>query len=69
MEATAFGEMLQKNSSVLQLDLSFNEIGEMGALGLGTGLMVNDTLKELYLSWNNLRGKGLIGFLGSMKVK
>lgn len=52
----------------LALDLSHNEIGDIGALALGQGLAQNDNLNEFDISWNEIRVRGVIGFLNAVKV-
>ena len=50
------------------MDLSHNEIGDIGALALGQGLAQNDSLNEFDISWNEIRVRGMIGFLNDIKV-
>ncbi|KAJ1550298.1 hypothetical protein HK096_007716, partial [Nowakowskiella sp. JEL0078] len=69
-EAEHFAEALKENSTLqvsLVLDLSKNQIGDIGAIALGTGLIENDTLKEINIGWNQIRSKGFNGFLLQLK--
>lgn len=50
------------------MDLSHNEIGDIGGISLGQGVANNSNLSELDISWNELRVRGVIGFLNAVKV-
>lgn len=43
-----------KNSNIIYLDLSFNSIGTDGGSVLGSALLENKILRELYLTSNNI---------------
>ncbi|KAI8854220.1 hypothetical protein BC829DRAFT_413153 [Chytridium lagenaria] len=73
-EAMHFAEGLRQNSTLQVLDLSHNNIGDMGAIALGAGILANDSLKELNLvsltpnkAWNQIRARGISGFLNHIK--
>ena len=59
--------MLVENHKI-ELDLSYNEIGDIGATELGIALEVNNELMKIDLSWNHIRPKGVAGFLSHSKV-
>lgn len=40
-DAKAFAEALKENRTLTHLDLSYNQIGEMGGIYLGAGLVSN----------------------------
>jgi len=44
-DAKAFAEALKENRTLTHLDLSHNEIGEMGGIYLGAGLVRNFNIK------------------------
>ena len=50
--ATAIGEGLKVNSSLLELDLGGNRVGDSGVTVMGEGLKVNSSLLELHLGSN-----------------
>jgi hypothetical protein len=73
-EAVAIAEGLKQNQFlqgkielIQALDLSHNDIGDIGGIALGQNLVGTD-LRELSLGWNNLRTKGLQGLLNGCKV-
>jgi Ran GTPase-activating protein (RanGAP) involved in mRNA processing and transport len=49
------------------LDLSKNDIGDIGGIALGSSLQTNECLKELDLGWNKMRAKGINGMLQGCK--
>jgi Leucine-rich repeat (LRR) protein len=49
------------------LDLSHNQIEDVGAIALGTNLAMNSSLKELSLAFNRIRSKGAIAMLSALK--
>jgi len=63
----ALGDMLIKNKTLSELHLSMTEISYDSMKPLSTGIMNNNTLRVLNLSNNNLRSKGTISLLTSMK--
>ncbi|XP_064483376.1 uncharacterized protein LOC135396372 [Ornithodoros turicata] len=51
--------MLQQNSTLEELHLSSNQIGDYGASFLATGLLGNKTLRKLFLDENCIEHRGL----------
>ncbi|KAJ3276390.1 Centrosomal protein of 78 kDa [Terramyces sp. JEL0728] len=49
------------------LDISRNDIGDIGGIALGNGLLHNEGLRELNVSWNQMRIRGIAGFLNGAK--
>lgn len=49
-----FNEGLASNQSLVELDLSFNSLGDQGLIELQDGLIDAYTLKKLNLSHNNI---------------
>ncbi|XP_053445364.1 leucine-rich repeat-containing protein 74B-like [Nycticebus coucang] len=64
--ASAVGEALKVNV-LEELNMSNNRISAMGALSLGLGLRVNQTLKILVVSRNPMRSEGCFGLLRSVR--
>ena len=67
---TALAHMMEKNTAVEQLDLSYNEIGNVGCVSLAKSLHVTKTLKALKLVRNEsilAGGKGYEALLEMMK--
>lgn len=48
----------QNNKTLIELLLSYNEIGSEGAIELSGAVASNDILEVLDLSWNRIRGEG-----------
>jgi len=46
--------MLVTNTSLTELFLDDNQIGDTGARHIADGLMINSTLTSLSLGWNNI---------------
>ena len=66
----ALSSMLEKNTGVQHLDLSYNEIGDIGCTAVAKSLHVNKTLKALKLVRNEnfvAEGKGYEALLEMMK--
>ncbi|XP_031549260.1 leucine-rich repeat-containing protein 74B-like [Actinia tenebrosa] len=57
-DAEAFVSSLCVNSQLKSLNLSYNEIGDSGAIRLGPVLVNNQSLTFLDISWNNIRSAG-----------
>ncbi|XP_064483373.1 NLR family CARD domain-containing protein 3-like [Ornithodoros turicata] len=51
--------MLQQNSTLEELHLSSNQIGDYGASFLATGLLGNKTLRKLFLNENRIGYRGM----------
>ncbi|KAF5838018.1 hypothetical protein DUNSADRAFT_3505 [Dunaliella salina] len=58
--AAAFGELLKENTTLTDLDLSWNQIKAEGVKGLRPGLEGSLSLKTLSLAWNGLENEGAI---------
>ena len=56
----ALATALQHNSTLLNLDLSWNNIGDSAACGLATALQHNSTLTALDLRFTNIGDKALL---------
>ena len=50
---------VQENSSIIQIDLSWNGLGMQGALALSECLKENCCLKEIDITCNRISGRGL----------
>lgn len=66
-EAFHLATGLRSNSNLVTLDLSYNEIGDLGASELGAGIAVNSGLKELVLEYNHIRPRGISAFFNNLK--
>ena len=58
MSVQVFGAVLSKNTSLKELDLSFNQLGKHGARFLANGLSSNTNLDVLKLDKNSLGAAG-----------
>ena len=56
------------NSSLCEMNLQDNKIGDQGASYIGAGLKTNTTLKELDLGVNFLGNKGAIAIVNALKI-
>lgn len=61
-------ELLRKNTSLLSLDISSNEILDDGAFSIAKALEENQTLTELYLDSCGIQTKGLEYLFSSLRV-
>jgi len=61
--------VLQRNESVVYLDLSHNELCEDGAMCLGDALGINNSIEQLNLAWNHIRRKGAVQICKGLKVR
>ena len=50
------------------MNLSKNQFGEYAGIALGPALAENSSLRELDISWNNIRRKGAIAIAQGIKV-
>ena len=60
--AVALGHMLEKNTSIEMLDLSYNEIGNVGCVSMANSLHANKSLKALRLVRNESIVQGGEGY-------
>ncbi|KAJ1332212.1 hypothetical protein BSLG_008874 [Batrachochytrium salamandrivorans] len=58
---------LMHSSKTQLLDLSYNQIGNLGGLALGVALVANETLRDLNVSWNEMRSRGIGALLTGAK--
>ncbi|KAJ1332548.1 hypothetical protein BSLG_008850 [Batrachochytrium salamandrivorans] len=68
----AIATMIADNTSLTTvllrvLDLSYNQIGNLGGLALGVALVANETLRDLNVSWNEMRSRGIGALLTGAK--
>ncbi|XP_078676218.1 uncharacterized protein LOC144913403 isoform X1 [Branchiostoma floridae x Branchiostoma belcheri] len=61
------GNAIAANDSMVQLDLSWNQLRGKGALAICNGLKLNTTLKCLDVSWNGFADEGALGFAEALK--
>eukprot|EP01125_Pyxidicula_operculata_P002831 TRINITY_DN1265_c0_g1_i2.p1 TRINITY_DN1265_c0_g1~~TRINITY_DN1265_c0_g1_i2.p1 ORF type:complete len:679 (-),score=121.35 TRINITY_DN1265_c0_g1_i2:83-2119(-) len=61
-------ELLSANKGLTVLDLSWNQIGSTGAIGLANLLKQNSTITELYLSVNHIGDEASIHFSDAIKT-
>ena len=67
-DVVLLSEALKVNSTLTQLDLRRNDIGDKGATGIAKALKVNSTLTVLYLSGNDVGDQGATGLAEALKV-
>lgn len=60
--------LFYKASKLEYLNLSHNRFGEVAGLLLGPAIAENTTMKELDISWNNIRRKGAMALGQGIKV-
>jgi len=58
--ATMLGKALQANTSLTELNLSYNEVGDDGVTALGQALQVNTSLTKLNLHNSNVGDTGRV---------
>lgn len=51
------------------LDISHNEIGDIGGIALGAGLCANDGLGVFNAGWNQIRQKGMNALINGLRVR
>jgi len=62
-------ELLQKNTTLRQLKLSHNKLGDRSGSFFKEALYNNDTLHELDLSWNLFMKEGALAIADGIKVR
>jgi hypothetical protein len=60
---------LKNTIRIEYLDLSHNDFGEEAGRVLGPAIAENASIKELNLSWNNIRRKGAIAIAKGLSVR
>jgi Ran GTPase-activating protein (RanGAP) involved in mRNA processing and transport len=58
---------LKVNSSLQTLNLTWNKIGDDGAVALAAGLKVNSSLQTLNLTWNKIGDEGAVALAEALK--
>jgi len=53
------GEALRTNTTLTELNLESNMIGDKGVKGVSEGMKYNTTLRELKLGWNDIQNEGV----------
>ena len=59
---------MQHNNILQDLNLSYNNISDAGAVYISEALAVNDYLKTLDLSWNMIRPQGAVSLFKAVQV-
>ncbi len=59
----AIGRSLMHNTHLMVLDMTRNNIGDLGATGFGDGLAINSKLTTLAIQNNNIEDQGIIGMV------
>ncbi len=59
---------VQANTTLIRLDLGFNDLGRPGAEALGTALQANTTLLSLSLRGCKIGGKGGLAIAAALQV-
>uniref|UniRef100_A0A3Q4ACM4 EF-hand domain-containing protein n=1 Tax=Mola mola TaxID=94237 RepID=A0A3Q4ACM4_MOLML len=67
-DAKYFADALSINSSIKELDLSYNKFCGKGGEHMGQMLANNEGIEVLDLSWNHMRMKGAVAFCAGLKV-
>ncbi|KAI9145192.1 hypothetical protein BKA69DRAFT_1035347 [Paraphysoderma sedebokerense] len=63
-----FQHLLRHNTTIQEIDLSWNILGPLGVSALASGLKDNTTLKKLDLTWNRFGDKGYEALQDAMTV-
>ena len=66
--AASLSDAIQVNTTLTNLDLSWNIIGDSGAASLSDAIKVNTTLTNLNLSWNGIGDSGAASLSDAIKV-
>ncbi|KAK3239331.1 hypothetical protein CYMTET_50738 [Cymbomonas tetramitiformis] len=66
--ATACGMFLSKNSTLRELHLGGNEIGDDGVVHIANGVRDNSSLNKLSLEWNQFGDTGVLALAEALKT-
>ena len=61
-------QALQRNDTLVELQISGNQLSDVSAGAFGKMLQMNSTLEKLDLSWNNIKVKAVAGCLACCLV-
>ena len=66
--AIVISESLKTNTTLIELDMSLNNITSKGASAIAEAIQVNTIVQRLFISWNEISDDGAIVFSECLKI-